>query len=147
MEPPDGEVFPLPYDNKIFLRGILFLRYWVLTTPSYGSFLFHPLCGQRKGKKMYFNAVEFGKRLQEVRRNRGFTQAELADCLGLTSSQHISKIERGEKSCSLDLLVELSCVLQVSTDYLLKGENADREQMKKDLKSAAAKLERIANEI
>ena len=52
---------------------------------------------------MYFDAKEFGKRLQDVRKIRGLTQLELSERLGLASKQHISRIERGEKTCSIDL--------------------------------------------
>ena len=38
---------------------------------------------------------------------------------GLASKQHVSRMENGERSCSIDLLIELSCILHVSTDYLL----------------------------
>lgn len=96
---------------------------------------------------MYFDALEFGKRLKEVRTRRGITQIELAERLGLSSSQHISKIERGEKSCSIDLLVELSCSLHVTTDYLLKGEDKDNVQLKNDLHSVIERLEEIENAI
>ena len=67
---------------------------------------------------MYFDAKEFGKRLHDVRTSRGITQEELAVRLGLASKQHVSRMENGERSCSIDLLIELSCILHVSTDYL-----------------------------
>ena len=66
---------------------------------------------------MYFDAKEFGKRLHDVRTSRGITQEELAVRLGLASKQHVSRMENGERSCSIDLLIELSCILHVSTDY------------------------------
>ncbi|MCD8191009.1 MAG: helix-turn-helix domain-containing protein [Clostridiales bacterium] len=96
---------------------------------------------------MYFNAKEFGKRLQSARKMRGLTQAELAERLGLSSKQHISRIERGEKSCSIDLLVDLSYALHVSTDYLLKGEDPVRERNKSNLLAVAAQITKIADEI
>ena len=30
---------------------------------------------------------------------------------GLASKQHVSRMENGERSCSIDLLIELSCIL------------------------------------
>ena len=75
----------------------------------------------RKEKRMYFDVKEFGKRLHDVRTSRGITQEELAVRLGLASKQHVSRMENGERSCSIDLLIELSCILHVSTDYLLMG--------------------------
>lgn len=76
---------------------------------------------------MYFDPKEFGRRLQQMRKVRGMTQLELSERLGLASKQHISRMERGEKTCSIDLLIELSCVLNVSTDYLLMGKEPAKE--------------------
>lgn len=76
---------------------------------------------------MYFDAKEFGKRLHDVRTSRGITQEELAVRLGLASKQHVSRMENGERSCSIDLLIELSCILHVSTDYLLMGSEPKRK--------------------
>ncbi|MCD8117216.1 MAG: helix-turn-helix transcriptional regulator [Oscillospiraceae bacterium] len=73
-------------------------------------------------------------RLQSARKMRGITQEELSSRLGLSGKQHISRIERGERSCSIDLLVELSYALHVSTDYLLKGEDPARERNKSNVK-------------
>ena len=55
----------------------------------------------RKEKRMYFDAKEFGKRLHDVRTSRGITQEELAVRLGLASKQHVSRMENGERSCSM----------------------------------------------
>lgn len=79
---------------------------------------------------MYFDAKEFGKRLHDVRTSRGITQEELAVRLGLASKQHVSRMENGERSCSIDLLIELSCILHVSTDYLLMGSEPSKEEVK-----------------
>ena len=78
---------------------------------------------------MYFDAKEFGKRLHDVRTSRGITQEELAVRLGLASKQHVSRMENGERSCSIDLLIELSCILHVSTDYLLMGSEPSKEEV------------------
>ena len=84
---------------------------------------------------MYFDAKEFGKRLHDVRTSRGITQEELAVRLGLASKQHVSRMENGERNCSIDLLIELSCILHVSTDYLLMGSEPSKEEVKNDLLS------------
>ena len=85
----------------------------------------------RKEKRIYFDAKEFGKRLHDVRTSRGITQEELAVRLGLASKQHVSRMENGERSCSIDLLIELSCILHVSTDYLLMGSEPSKEEVKR----------------
>ena len=44
---------------------------------------------------MYFNAEEFGKRMQKVRCENHLTQEQLADLLNI-SRIHVARIERGE---------------------------------------------------
>ena len=75
---------------------------------------------------MYFNLVEFGKRLQECRKLKELTREELAEMVGV-EKQHIIRIERGVTACSIDFLPMLSATLQVSTDYLLMGKSIDKE--------------------
>ena len=90
---------------------------------------------------MYFDAKEFGKRLHGVRTSRGITQEELA------SKQYVSRMENGERSCSIDLLIELSCILHISTDYLLMGSEPSKEEVKNDLLSIISELSTIAKKI
>ena len=96
---------------------------------------------------MYFDQVEFGKRLQECRRARGITQEKLAEEIGFASKQHISRMERGIEACSLDALVELSGLLRVSTDYLLMGTVQDEGKMKAELLSVISHLTELADQI
>ena len=53
----------------------------------------------------------------------------------------------GERSCSIDLLIELSCILHVSTDYLLMGSEPSKEEVKNDLLSIISELSTIAKKI
>jgi transcriptional regulator with XRE-family HTH domain len=76
---------------------------------------------------MYFNQYGFGRRLKECRELIDMTQEELAQMVGV-EKQHISRIERGARACSIDLLVILASTLHVSTDYLLMGECADKDK-------------------
>ena len=71
----------------------------------------------------------------------------LAVHLGLASKQHVSRMENGERSCSIDLLIELSCILHVSTDYLLMGSEPSKEEIKNDLLSIISELSTIAKKI
>ena len=90
---------------------------------------------------MYFDAKEFSKRLHDVRTSRGITQEKLA------SKQYVSRMENGERSCSIDLLIELFCILHVSTDYLLMGSEPSKEEVKNDLLSIISELSTIAKKI
>lgn len=60
----------------------------------------------------------FGKRLRAVRMNRGFTQQKIADLLdvALRTYQHY---EEGSRSPSLDTLIRIGDILNISIDYLL----------------------------
>ncbi|MBQ8573135.1 MAG: helix-turn-helix transcriptional regulator [Ruminococcus sp.] len=62
--------------------------------------------------------VNFGIRLKELRLKAGLTQKQLADRLGLTKSV-ISYYELIERYPSPDILVKLSTIFGVTTDYLL----------------------------
>lgn len=64
--------------------------------------------------------VPFGEKLQELRRRQGITQSELAKELGMRSQSHISQLESNQNKPSLDLVVQISRILKVSTDYLLR---------------------------
>ena len=64
-----------------------------------------------------------------------------------TGKQHVSRMENGERSCSIDLLIELSCILHVSTDYLLMGSEPSKEEVKNDLLSIISELSTIAKKI
>lgn len=57
-------------------------------------------------------------RLIELREGSGLTQQELADKLNITR-QSLSLYERAERTINIDLLLEISKVFDVSTDYLL----------------------------
>ena len=95
---------------------------------------------------MYFNQVEFGQRMKEARKLAGMTQEELAEVLGIDKN-HVSRLERGAKACSIDLLVEISGVLRVSTDYLLTGKSIDREMMRTQVLSVISQLSLIAQNL
>ena len=63
---------------------------------------------------------KIGLRIQHCRKSRGYTQEQLAEEMNV-SIQMISNVERGNKAIRIDNLVNLSQILNVSTDYLLTG--------------------------
>ena len=65
--------------------------------------------------------MEFGEKLQELRKNWGLTQEELAEAL-FVSRTAISKWESGRGYPSIDSLKEISKFFSVSIDDLLSGE-------------------------
>ena len=61
-----------------------------------------------------------GKRIQKLRKQRDYTQEDLAEMMNV-SIQMISNLERGMKAIRIDNLINLSRILDVSTDYILMG--------------------------
>lgn len=62
--------------------------------------------------------VDFGNRLKTLRLQYNMTQAELAQKLGLTKSV-ISAYETSLRMPSYDILICISRIFKVSTDFLL----------------------------
>lgn len=65
--------------------------------------------------------MEFHEKLQELRKNKGLTQEELAEAL-YVSRTAISKWESGRGYPSIDSLKQLSAYFSISIDDLLSGE-------------------------
>ncbi len=65
--------------------------------------------------------MEFGEKLQELRKNKGLTQEELAELL-YVSRTAVSKWESGRGYPNIDSLKEISKYFSVSIDDLLSGE-------------------------
>ena len=65
--------------------------------------------------------MEFHEKLQELRKNKGLTQEELAEAL-YVSRTAISKWESGRGYPSIDSLKEISTYFSVTIDDLLSGE-------------------------
>ncbi len=59
-------------------------------------------------------------RIQSLRKQRGMSQEELADAVGV-SRQAVSKWESEQATPDLDKVVIMSDIFEVTTDYLLKG--------------------------
>jgi len=66
------------------------------------------------------NLKEIGARIQSLRKQRGYTQEELADKMNV-SIQMISNLERGNKAIRIDNLINLCQILNASADYILTG--------------------------
>lgn len=60
----------------------------------------------------------FSDRLNDLRKQRGFTAQQMADLLQ-TGIRNYRKYESGDAKPTLDGLVQIADILDVSTDYLL----------------------------
>ena len=67
-----------------------------------------------------------GARIAALRRQAGFSQAELAERLRISASA-VGMYEQGRREPSLQALVELATVFGVSTDYLLTGKPVSQQ--------------------
>lgn len=66
---------------------------------------------------------EMGIRLSSARKRAGYTQEQLGELTGL-SIKMISAAENGHKAMRPENIVKICECLSISTDYLLKGEDA-----------------------
>jgi len=64
--------------------------------------------------------VRFGRRLQALRKKRGWTQVEMAERLGIDRS-YISDMERGKKNVCLPSLEIMAQGLETTISKLLRG--------------------------
>ena len=67
----------------------------------------------------------FSQRVFQLRKERGLSQRELGDAVGL-SHKAISTLESGSRSTTIEKLIALADFFGVSTDYLL-GLKDERE--------------------
>lgn len=63
---------------------------------------------------------KFGKRIRTLRHEKGWSQEELADKVGLHRT-YIGSIERGEQNTSIDNIAKLAKSLGVKIEDLLEG--------------------------
>lgn len=91
---------------------------------------------------MYYNPAECGKRIKTLREENSFTQMRLAEQIGI-NTDHLRAIERGRKSCSIDLLVDFAAFFEVSLDHLILGRTQAEERIQSDILQAIEILEKI----
>ena len=95
---------------------------------------------------MYFNQVEFGQRIKEERNRLGLTQEELAEQLNI-GYVHMNSMENGRRGCSIDLLLELSEIFGVSTDYLLTGRVYSNQETRSRIQGVIDNLTSLLGEL
>lgn len=75
---------------------------------------------RRKEKKVYYNIVESGIRVKELRTVRNMTRQQLAEKIGI-SVDALRKIETGANGAKIDTLVNIADFFNISLDYLVCG--------------------------
>jgi transcriptional regulator with XRE-family HTH domain len=66
----------------------------------------------------------FGKRLRQLRRDAGWTQEQLAEAAGITTT-YTSDLERGTKVPSLTVVLRISRAFKMSVAELLRDFSVD----------------------
>ena len=68
--------------------------------------------------------------LKEIRKKRGLSQGDIASQLGCTPNVY-SRYERGERQPSIEVLIDLSSILDVSVDYLIGNHEMESASLSK----------------
>ena len=61
-----------------------------------------------------------GRNIREARRNKGLTQTDVAESLGI-SLLHYGRLERGDRRAALEQIAAIAHTLEVSVSSLLEG--------------------------
>ena len=89
---------------------------------------------------MYFDPAETGKRIKAIREAKGMTQMKFAEKLNISRS-YMNKIEKGTKTASIDLLIEIAVYGGVSLDYLVLGQSLAAIQVKANIQMMRESLD------
>ena len=79
------------------------------------------------GRPPKHEAPPFGKQLAKLRKERGYSQQELADLLKI-SRNNLAYYERSAKNPTMDFITRCTNVLGVSVSDLLEPENRERKK-------------------
>lgn len=78
--------------------------------------------GRKKNEGQQVDIQRFGEKLLALRKQHNLTQQELAHQLGYSSHTHIVSLEKGKKPPSLETVIGVARLFNVTTDLLLKDE-------------------------
>ena len=95
---------------------------------------------------MYYDPKESGRRIAALRKENGMTQEQFAERMNIGLST-LGKLERGLQKPSIDLLIEIAFFFHVSTDYLLLGNEVQKDSARETLDFVIAKLQEVKRKI
>ena len=84
--------------------------------------------------------MRIAERILTLRKSKGMSQEQLAEAVGV-SRQAVSKWESEQASPDPEKIITLSEVFGVTTDYLLKGVEPEKEEAKTEEKAEEKKTE------
>lgn len=76
--------------------------------------------GETRFPELDYPAI--GSRITDCRKRRHLSEKEVADLLSVCHA-HYHRLEGGKRGASLEIMNALSDILDVSLDYLIKGED------------------------
>ena len=83
---------------------------------------------------MYFDPIEAGKRIKAIREAKRYdTEWDLQKKLNISRS-YMNKIEKGTKTASIDLLIEIAVYGWVTLDYLILRQSLAAVQVKENIR-------------
>jgi transcriptional regulator with XRE-family HTH domain len=94
-------------------------------------------------------SYKFHSTLKKLRIDRGLTQSQLSDSLGLNGKQTISDYENGKSQPNIETLIKIADFFNISCDYLL-GRDYNSSIIQKEnleLKTQYKRLEKKLNQI
>ena len=94
----------------------------------------------------YYNEIETGNRIKNLRMRHGMSQEEFAQKLTI-NIDHLGRIERGSRGMSIDVAITIAAELQVSLDYLLLGKMQETDFIKKEFYELINSMEKIAEKL
>lgn len=97
-------------------------------------------------KTLFHKAI--GENLKKYRKQKGYTQEELAEKAGMSTSFY-ANLERGAKGTSLKNMSALATALDVSIDYLIFGDYKTKhiKNIEMLLKDKPEKLQNAAENV
>ena len=93
---------------------------------------------RRKPKELN---IQIGERCRRARETAGYTQEQLAERIGV-STQFLSDAERGVTGMSVNTIIKLCQVLNISADFLLLGKETTNSDEK--ILSLYARINRLS---
>ena len=95
---------------------------------------------------MNYNPIETGKRIKKAREEPGFSQESFSERLNI-SRNHLARIEIGLRSASIEVLIAISEIGNLTLDYLAMGKEPDHKKTKAELLAIAETLIRMEKEL
>jgi transcriptional regulator with XRE-family HTH domain len=83
-----------------------------------------------------------GQRMARIRKERGYTQKEVADRIGLIPAL-VSDYENDKLRLNADMILRFAQVLEVTTDELLQPQSGKRRPGRKPSRKVLRRLEQI----